>query len=439
MTIAEAGASLRSGAVSAVELTQESIRLAYQHERLRAFITLTETEAIQEAQQRDDELRRGQDRGPLHGVPIALKDLICTRGVRTTGGSQIYADFVPHEDAAVARRLRDAGAVFIGKTNLHELAFGITSRNPHFGTVLNARDETLLAGGSSGGSATAVAAGIVAASLGTDTGGSIRIPASYCGVTGLKPTYDLVSRKGVLPLAFSLDHVGPMGSCVADCAQLLRAMTGSTQSAFDPNASLSSVRLGLPRRFFFDAVDREVKAAVQRAAKLAAEQGASVREVDLPDLSEANTAARIIQLAEFAALHTGDHDSSRWGDDVWRLLQQGRVILGHEYVNAQRVRQKFREKFDDLWRQIDVLFTPTTPIAAPKLLAQTVSIEGREEDVRLASTRLVRAMNLLGEPALSLPCGQTEDGRFIGLQMIAAPFADMRLLSWAGAIEQTLA
>src|SRR5882672_5433454 len=218
MNIRELGRQLRSRQISCVELIAETIADIKKRDTFRTLITLTEEQALAEARERDRELAQGLDRGPLHGVPIAHKDLFYTRGIRTTGGSLVYKDFVPDHDATVVERLHEAGAISIGKANLHEIAYGITSKNPHYGFVLNPRDPKRIPGGSSGGSAALVAGGFLPMALGTDTGGSIRIPASYCGITGLKPTYGLVSRHGVLPLAFSLDHVGPLGSCVEDCA-----------------------------------------------------------------------------------------------------------------------------------------------------------------------------------------------------------------------------
>ncbi len=241
MNVRRLGALLRSRQASCVQLVQQAVDRVKQQEELRAFITVTQTQALEEAAERDRELQNGVDRGPFHGIPIALKDLFYTKGIRTTAGSKIFENFRPDFDAAVVEKLRAAGAISIGKTNLHELAFGITSRNPFYGPVLNPLNQSRLAGGSSGGSGAAIAAGIVPMALGTDTGGSIRIPASYCGVVGLKPTYGLVSRKGVLPLAFSLDHVGPLGSCVEDCALAMNAMTDGKPITIRPRYPISKL------------------------------------------------------------------------------------------------------------------------------------------------------------------------------------------------------
>ncbi len=439
MTIRQLGADLRSGRISCVDLIEQSLVRAREHGDLRAFITVTDEEARAEAAERDRELRQGLDRGPLHGIPIALKDLFYTNGIRTTGGSLLYKDFVPDYDADVVARLREAGAISIGKLNLHELAFGITSRNPHFGTVLNPVDKTRLAGGSSGGSGAAIAAGIVPMALGTDTGGSIRIPASYCGIVGLKPSYGLVSRSGVLPLGFTLDHVGPMGTSVEYCALAMNAMADVQQEYnLPPLADFKGIRIGLPRNFFFDNVDESVANAVKNAIGRMQTAGAQVSEVLVPDFAELNTVSHMILLAEFASLHPGARDRSRFGNDVWALLEQGRMVAAHEYINAQRLRQLFREEMRGVWKNIDVLATPTTPIVAPPAEAKTIRIHGQEEGVRPASTRLVRAVNCTGEPALSMPCGKTPEGLPVGLQLIGPIRSDARLLQIAKSLESLL-
>jgi len=437
MTVRELGLQLRSGRVSCAELVTQAIASAKQHEELRAFITLTEERALEEARERDRELRSGQDRGALHGIPIAYKDLFYTRGTATTAGSLLYRNFVPDTDADVVESLSRAGAVSIGKTNLHELAFGITSRNPHFGAVLNPVDKTRLPGGSSGGSAAAIRAGIVPVALGSDTGGSIRIPAAYCGLTGLKPTYGRVSRKGVLPLAFSLDHVGPLGTCAEDCALALNGMAEGEFNA-PALADFKGVRVGIAQNFFFERLDQQVEAAVKRAIVQMQRAGATLVDVRVPDMVQASVAARIVQYAEFASLQVGQNDARLFGRDLWAHLEQGRAIAGHEYVNAQRMRTIFRTEMDALWREIDLLVTPTTPITAPKADQEKVWLGGVEETVRMATTRLVRPINYLGEPALSLPCGNDTDNMPIGLQLIAPPFAEGPMVAAAKTLERIL-
>ncbi len=437
MNIRELGALLRTRQTSCRELVNQAISAAEKHKELRAFITITETQALDEAAARDRELQAGHDRGPLHGIPIALKDLFYTRGIRTTAGSLLFRDFIPDTDARVVEKLREAGAINIGKTNLHELAFGITSRNPHFGPVLNPLDHARLTGGSSGGSAAAVAAGIVPLALGTDTGGSIRIPASYCGIVGLKPTYGRVSRRGVLPLAFSLDHVGPLGSCVDDCALAFEAMSEQPLHGAAPT-TLQQLRIGIPRTFFFEHLEAAVRERTQHAIGLIKSLGAQVHEVDIANFEEIGLASRVVQLAEFASLHIQQNHPELFGEDVWSLLEQGRSIAGHEYVNAQRLRTLFRREMDALWQEIDVLVTPTTPIVAPPVDIENVTLNGLEETVRMASTRFVRGFNYLGEPALSMPCGKTDGGMPVGLQLISKPYSELTLLELGRELERVL-
>jgi aspartyl-tRNA(Asn)/glutamyl-tRNA(Gln) amidotransferase subunit A len=453
MTIREMGRLLRAGKTSSVELVEEALHGAETiGKELNAFITIDQDRAFELAAERDRELAAGMDRGPLHGIPTAHKDLFYTRGLKTTGGSLTFRDFVPGYDATAVEKLRIAGAVSIGKTNLHELAYGVTSKNPHYGFVHNARDPDRIPGGSSGGSATSIAAGILAFSLGTDTGGSIRIPASYCGVAGLKPTYGRVSRYGVLALAASFDHVGPLGSCVEDCALVLSAIAGHDPN--DPSSSrepvgdytakhearLDGLLVGVPRNFFFERIDAEVAAAVRKAIDGMERLGASVREVTVPDPEALNAIHRVIQLSEVSALYHNERDPARFDAATWNLLEQGRLIAATEYVNAQRLRTIFRRDYDALWRQVHVLATPTTPVTAPLISATTVDINisntgGETEDLRMASTRLMRTANTLGDPALSLPCGKSRSGLPIGLQLIGRPFSEAFLLKLGRSVE----
>ncbi|HXN46184.1 MAG TPA: amidase, partial [Bryobacteraceae bacterium] len=326
------------------------------------------------------------------------------------------------------------------------LAYGITSANPHFGVVRNPRDPARIPGGSSGGSAVAVAAGMALGALGSDTGGSIRIPAAFCGVVGLKPTYGRVSRYGMLPLSFSMDHAGPITSSVRDAGLMMNAIADPSSSGAPAEdylpageGSLEGIRIGLPENFYFERVTPEARAAVERAAELAARQGARVVPVRVPDMDAVNTIGRLLLLAEAAAALTPHlADRASLGDDVQALLDQGRLIPATDYVNAQRLRRLEQEKFRALWRQVDILFTPTVPMGAPKIGETTVEIEGCQEDVRLASTRLVRGMDVLGLPALSLPCGLDANGMPLGLQVMAPELQERPLLRVAGNIEGAL-
>jgi len=451
MNIREMGRLLRAGKVSSVELVEEALQKANTSGReLNAFITVDADSALETAQERDRELAASIDRGPLHGIPTAHKDLFYTRNLRTTGGSLIYRDFIPDHDATPVEKLAVAGAVSIGKTNLHELAYGITSKNPHYGFVHNARDPERIPGGSSGGSGTAIAAGIIPMSLGTDTGGSIRVPSSYCGVTGLKPTYGRVSRYGVLPLSYSFDHVGPLGSCVDDCAIALSAIAGHDSRdassatepvpaySAEPEKRLDGLKVGVPANFFFRGIDAEVEAAVKAAIAAMVKLGAEAIEIQTPDIAAINATQFVIMLAEVSALYVHERDAGRFSPGTWNLLEQGRLIQATEYVNAQRLRSIFRREFNAVWQQVHVLAVPSTPVTAPLISDATVNINGVDEDVRMASTRLMRTANLLGDPALAMPCGKSKSGLPIGLQLIGAPFSEPLLLRLAGTLEAAL-
>jgi len=442
MTILEAAAALRARKVSSVELVEESLkRIARVNPKLNAFITVTSEAALERARAADAELAKGVDRGALHGVPIAHKDLVMTRGVRTTAGSKIFSDFVPDQDAVVAAKLNDAGAVMVGKTGLHELAYGITSTNPHFGAVRNPWDVERIPGGSSGGSGAAVAAELVAMATGTDTGGSIRIPSSYCGTVGLKPTYERVSRRGVFPLGLTLDHIGPMARTVRDTAVAFQAMAESPVSGYVPGeqVEIRGLRIGLPQNYYFDRLDGEVAAAVRGAVQTAAALGARMVDVTVPDMDAVTVVGRIVLLVE-AVSNLGPYLGRRgdFGADVLMLMDQGRLISGAAYADAQRLRRIQIREFSKLWADVDCIFTPCTPTAAPKIGQMSLELGGVAEDVRLASTRLMRGINVLGIPSLAMPCGFTQGGLPIGLQILGAPRKEDTLLRVGAALEDAL-
>jgi aspartyl-tRNA(Asn)/glutamyl-tRNA(Gln) amidotransferase subunit A len=438
MTILEMGAALRAKKVSSLELTNQALaKLARENQRINAFITVDAEGARAKASAMDAELSHGLDRGAMHGIPFAHKDLVFTKGVRTTAGSKIFADFVPDHDADIAVNLNSAGAVMVGKTNLHEFAYGITSTNPHFGAVRNPWDVERIPGGSSGGSGAAIAAGILPMATGTDTGGSIRIPASFCGVTGLKPTFGLISKRGVMALGWTMDHMGPMAGTVRDTAVAFHAMAGASKGYVpQEGVEIRGLRVGLPVNYYFDKLDLEVAEAVRRAVQTAAALGARIVDVKVPDMDQLNVIARVLLLAEATSVHT--EDLKRRGDigaDVLTLLDQGRLIRGSDYVDAQRLRRIYVRQFSMLWSGVDCIFAPATPTAAPKIGQMTMSVGGVEEDVRLATTRLVRGINVLGIPALSVPCGFTKSGLPIGMQILGAPRAEDMILRIGAGIE----
>lgn len=442
MTILEAAAELRARRISSAELTSASLdAIKRLNPRLNAVQTVMAESAGARARQLDEELARGTDRGPLHGIPVAVKDVFCTKGVRTTCGSRLFADYVPSCDAAVVERLHAAGAVLMGKTGMHELAYGVTSNNPHFGAIRNPWDTERIPGGSSGGSGAAVAAGMVFMGMGSDTGGSIRIPASFCGLVGLKPTFGRVSRYGVRPLDFSLDHMGPLTRSVTDAAVVLNAIAGfdprdDTSSRRpvenylpEPEPGIGGLRIGIPQNFFFEDVQPEVEAAVRGMARKAESLGARVEPIRVPDMVALNAVSRVILLAEASALMEPYLDRrDEFGADVLAVLDEGRLIPAADYVNAQRLRRMFQAEFRKLWAKVDCIFTPTTAITAPRIGEMTVSIGNRTAEVRLACTRLVRGLNVIGLPALSIPCGTDACGLPVGLQIFGKPFTEARLL-----------
>lgn len=426
------GRGLRAREFSVRALTEQTLRKAEQaNPTLNAFITITGDQALARADALDAMLARGEDLGPLHGIPVAHKDCILTKSIRTTGGSKIFANYVPDRDAEIVRRLHAAGMVTIGKTGLHELTYGITNINPHFGNVHNPHDLTRVSGGSSGGSAAAVAAGLVSAATGTDTGGSIRIPASFCGCVGLKPTYERISREGVMPLGFSQDHVGPMAMTVTDIALLFAEMAGIAVTTLE-NVSVADLRIGIPENYFWENLTPEVRFAARGAVQAIAALGAKPREIRVPDVEPLMDIARITLLCE-AAVHLAGLSSQKedFGSDVWALLEQGRAISATEHLNAQTRRRELAAQFDLLWRDLDLLMMPTTPFVA-------FPIETKE-DLRPQTTRFTRPFNLLGWPALSLPCGFSPEGLPIGVQLVAAPGGEDILFRAGAAIESALA
>lgn len=451
MTLAEAAAALRRRDVSSVELTLECLaRIEKWNPELNAFLTVTADLAMQQARRADTDLAAGIDRGPLHGIPVAHKDLFCTRGIRTTGGSKTFADYVPEFDAAVVERLHNAGAVVVGKTNLHEHAYGITSENPHYGAVRNPWDPERSPGGSSGGSAVAVATGMALAATGTDTGGSIRVPASWCGIVGLKPTFGRVSKHGVLPLGYTLDHPGPMAQTIRDVALLFQAMAGHDPR--DPSSvdrpvphclppehgiSLRGIRIGLPRNFYFDRIDKEVDAAVYFMAYTAEDLGAELLRVQVPDGAQLNTLAHLTLLAEAAAVHEPYLRKRRktYGGDVSTLLDMGRLIPAVDYLQAQRLRKRILGVYLDILKRVDALLLPATPMTAPRIGQKQVEINGEAEDTRIAATRLLRGFNLLGLPVLALPAGFSSAGLPVGCQLVGRPWDEPALLRIGAALE----
>jgi Asp-tRNA(Asn)/Glu-tRNA(Gln) amidotransferase A subunit family amidase len=428
-TIAEVSQHIRHGEMSPVDLVRDCVKkIERLNPSLNAFITVTAETAINEARKAEQEIQAGRWRGPLHGIPIGLKDLIDKAGVRTTAASGVFRDRIPTEDAEVVKKLKAAGAVIIGKQNLHEFAYGGSSLISHFGAVRNPVNAEFIAGGSSGGSAAAVATGMCFAAIGTDTAGSIREPAALCGVVGLKPTYGLVSTQGIIPLSTSLDHAGPITRSVEDAAIVLDAITdGRSRYQGSLSAPSSKFRLGIPRKHFFEGCDPQVIAAVEQAIDVLKRLGCSVHELELPVDED-----RTVFLAESHRYHRDKVASSSelYQPETLGRVRAGADITDSEYQRALAELDKVRRDIAARISGVDVLLTPTTPMVAPRIsdLTQDIS-QLRPAEIRLL--RNTRPINVWGLPAISLPCGFNSEELPIGLQIAAAPGEDAKLLQVA--------
>jgi aspartyl-tRNA(Asn)/glutamyl-tRNA(Gln) amidotransferase subunit A len=444
-SIEEIGRLFRKRKLSPVELTKFMLaRIEQLNPKLNAYITVSAELALAQAKKAETELlaprgRKGhRDRGPLHGIPISLKDNIYTAGIRTTAGSKILKDFVPQHDARVVVQLKEAGAVILGKTNMHEFAYGVTSNNPHFGPVHNPWDLSRIPGGSSGGSAAAVAAGLCYGSIGTDTGGSIRIPAALCGIVGLKPTFGRVSVADVIPLSPHLDCVGPLARSAADAALLLdpifvRGEKEPWLQSATKSSSRQGFRLGVPRDFFLKILSVEVEYAFEAALRALRRIGANLRETSIPLLHETEDAGNQIAWAE--ATHYHQHagwfpsHSADYGEDVRTRLELGAKVPATAYLQALEVRDSFIELFHAAMAKtgLNALVVPTTPIPAPVIGEETTAVCGTNHPTRALLLRNNRPANLGGLPAISIPCGFTPGGLPVGLQLIGS-FTDEHLL-----------
>ena len=449
-TISEIGKLYRRRKLSPVELTRFLLeRIARLNPRLNAYLTLNPEMALKDAAAAESALcaksrgKSSRDLGPLHGIPISLKDNLYTAGLRTTGGSGFLRDFLPLQDAAVVTSLKNSGAILIGKTNLHEFAYGVTSNNPHFGPVRNPWDLDRIPGGSSGGSAAALAAGLCYGSIGTDTGGSIRIPASLCGVVGLKPGLGRVSAEGAIPLSTTLDFVGPMARTVADVALLFDAVANQEKPKRRPRVPRGQhLRIGIPKHFFLDIISPEIQQAFESSLVTLKKLGAKLKEVSLPYLKETEHAGNQIAWAEATHYHqqAGWYPlhAAEYGEDVRSRLEMGEKVSALEYLRALDLREKFIAGFHLalLENEVDALVTPATPIAAPLIGEETISIAGKDHSTRALLLRLNRPANLGGIPAISVPCGLTPSGLPAGLQFLAGVNGESLLLDLASRFEQ---
>jgi aspartyl-tRNA(Asn)/glutamyl-tRNA(Gln) amidotransferase subunit A len=453
-SIEEVGKLFRKRKLSPVELTKLLLaRIEQLNPKLNAYLTVTAELALAQAKTAEAELfaprgrKSRRDRGPLHGVPISLKDNIYTAGIRTTAGSKILRDFIPLHDAPVVTQLLEAGAILLGKTNMHEFAYGVTSNNPHYGPVHNPWDLARIPGGSSGGSAAAVAAGLCYGSIGTDTGGSIRIPASLCGIVGLKPTIDRVNTDGTISLSPRLDCVGPLARTAQDIAFLLDPILVRPRrepplsSACKASPKLRKFKLGLPREFFFDLVSSEVRKTFDEALRCFRKVGAAIKEVSIPLLNETEQAGNQIAWPEATHYHQQagwfPARATEYGEDVRTRLEMGTKVSATVYLEALELRDKFIQQLHLVMADagVDALVVPTTPITAPLINEETTCINDKDHPTRALLLRNNRPANLAGVPAISIPCGFTPAGLPVGLQFIGAVTDEHLLLRIAQTFE----
>ncbi|MCW2641116.1 MAG: Amidase [Dactylosporangium sp.] len=446
LTLAEAADKIKAKELSPVELTASVLaRIEAVEDKITAFATVTADLATKAAKQAEEEIAAGAYRGPLHGIPVGIKDLYDTAGVATTSSSKVRADYVPTQDSAVVERLDAAGAVMVGKTHTHEFAYGAvtpTTRNPW--------DLDRVPGGSSGGSGAAVAAGECSVGMGSDTGGSIRIPASVCGTVGLKPTYGRVSRRGVASLSWSLDHVGPLTRTVRDAALVMDAIAGYDRAdpasvdvpvpdfAASLDAGVAGLTIGVPVNYYTERVDPEVAAAVSTAIDVLVEQGAQVREVEIPLPEYILPTEWGIMLPEASAYHQEmlRDKADLYTDEVRLYLEVGELVLATDYIKALRVRTLIQQRWRDLFESIDVLIAPT--LTTPALRADQPEVtwpDGSTESATDTYVRFSAPANVTGLPSLSVPCGFNASGLPIGMQILGRPFAETTLLAAGQAYE----
>lgn len=450
-SVEELAPLLEAKKLSPVELTKSILDFAEESQpKINAYMAFYREEALAQAQIVEKEILNGQYRGMYHGIPMALKDNLYFKDKITTMSSKIHKDFVSDYDATVVEKLRDAGVIFTGKLSMHEYAWGITNNNPHYGPVRNPWNLEKIPGGSSGGSGAAVAAGASVASLGTDTAGSIRIPSSACGIVGLKPTHGRVSKYGCYPLAWSLDHIGPMTKTVKDAAGLLEIIAGFDHR--DPTCvdvttenysqqitgDVKGLVIGINEDYFFNRVDSDVEKAVRASIQSLVDQGAKVETVRIPSLQYAEWAELVTSLSEAAAIHHSDlqRRPQDFGDDIRLLFELGELPSAVDYLQAQQVRRQIKQEFSQIFNQVDVLITPTLPVVASTIGDNFATLNGEKVDLIDNIIRFTGPSNLTGLPALSVPCG-FKDNLPVGLQIIGPAFKEGLILNVGYAIEQT--
>ncbi|HHW37405.1 MAG TPA: Asp-tRNA(Asn)/Glu-tRNA(Gln) amidotransferase subunit GatA [Bacillales bacterium] len=447
-TIENAGNAINNKQISPVELTQMTLNQIRKHEpNVNAFITVMEEEALAEAKQLEAELMNNKVRGPLHGLPIAVKDILQTAGVKTTGGSKIFEDWIPDEDAVAVQKLRDSGAIIIGKANLHEFAMGATTENPHYGSTKNPWNVKRIPGGSSGGSAVATATGMAFGAVGSDTAGSIRLPAAMCGTVGFKPTYGVVSRRGCLPFSWSLDHIGPMTRTVRDAAIMLGVMKGYDQKdqasvkrnvpvLYDSLCDLKGIKLGFYEPYMFAGIDADVRRGIDEAFRQLEVLGAEIVPIDLPGIDDALNALKAIAQSEVLSVHEPllKKYGHLYGDDLKYRFEFGSDVSATAYIRAQRRRDQFVRETIKQMDGIDALVGPTN-VKPPFEIGTMVPEMAISNMFTLGKTPLA---NILGFPSLSVACGFTSEKLPVGLQLIGKPFTDQRVLQIGDCYEKSM-
>lgn len=436
--------------VSSVEVTKKVLEeISSRNSELNAYITVTSEEAIKQASKADKEIMEGINKGPLHGVPIALKDNILTKGIKTTIGSEIYKDNIPEYNATVVEKLVDAGAVILGKLNTHQFAYGTTGDRSYFGPMRNPFNPTKIVGGSSGGSAAAVATSLSFASLGTDTGGSIRIPASFAGIVGMKPTFGRVSKHGVYPLCWTLDHIGPMTKTVRDNAIMLEVLAGYDEK--DPysvkkgnvnftaylNVDIKGKVIGIPSGNFFTAIDEEINESYCDAIKVFKDLGATIVEIELPDMEKMTEEFWMILKSEAYAFHKKrlEEYPEQWDEEVKGRLLTGLDSNASDLINALHYKEIVIRKFHKIFKSVDVILTPTVPILPTNIEQREVCVNGENVHVSKLLNRFTGPTNLTGLPSLSIPSGVSNTGLPIGIQIISNLFEEGTIYSLASAFE----
>lgn len=440
-TIVDLSRALRAREITAEAITTDCLRrIRVADPGINAFITVLEHEALAQARQVDADINSGQYRGPLHGVPISVKDIFDLNGTPTTAASKVRDGHLATRDAIAVARLREAGAVFVGKTNLHEFALGTTNEDSAFGPTLHPLDASRVPGGSSGGSAASILAGMAFASIGTDTGGSVRIPAAICGLVGLKPALGEIPTDGIVPLSRTLDHAGPLCRTVEDAALLYDVMRGLEPARPEPCAP-RGLRFGIPRRYFLSMLDSEVRDAFERLCVRLTTAGATLEDVDIPHAESISPVYTHIVLSEAGALHAAalEDRPDDYTPNVRARLELGRYILAEDYVRALHGREQLTQEVDAALGDREALLLPTVPIPAPRLGVPLVRIGAAEEPVRNVMLRLTQLFNLTGHPAITLPCGTTGDGLPVGAQLVGGRMAGTgAILQVAAGIESLM-